>query len=37
MQQPIDQDELGELAAPYQCDADMDATEALLKRHHLSF
>lgn len=37
MSQPIDPDELGELAAPYQCDADMDATQALLARHDLSF
>lgn len=37
MPQPIDPDELGELAAPYQCDADMDATAALLQRHDLRF
>lgn len=37
MPQPIDPDELGELAAPYQCDADMEATQALLQRHDLSF
>lgn len=37
MPQPIDPAELGELAAPYQCDADMDATQALLQRHDLSF
>lgn len=37
MPQPIDPDELGELAAPYQCDADMEATQALLQRHDLNF
>lgn len=37
MEQPIDPNELGELAAPYQCDADMDATQALLQTHDLRF
>lgn len=37
MPQPIDPDVLGELAAPYQCDADMDATSALLERQRLTF
>lgn len=33
----ITPEELGELAAPYECDADMEATEALLATHHLRF
>ena len=33
----ITPDELGELAAPYQCDADLPATEALLQTHGLHF
>lgn len=35
--EPIDPDELGALAAPYQCDADMDATAELLRTHQLHF
>ena len=37
MPQPIDPDELAALAEPYQCDADMRATEALLTTHDLRF
>jgi mannose-6-phosphate isomerase-like protein (cupin superfamily) len=35
--EPIDPDELAELAAPYECDADMAATQDLLARHELAF
>jgi mannose-6-phosphate isomerase-like protein (cupin superfamily) len=37
MPQPIDPAELGALAEPYQCDADMAATEKLLATHALTF
>jgi mannose-6-phosphate isomerase-like protein (cupin superfamily) len=30
-------DELAEMAAPYQCDADLDRTQALIERHSLTF
>lgn len=30
-------EQLGELAAPYQCDADMEATRPLVERHGLHF
>ena len=33
----IDPEELGAMAAPYQCDADMEKTRQLLERHSLSF
>ncbi|MCZ3388315.1 MAG: cupin domain-containing protein [Actinomycetia bacterium] len=35
--EPISSEELGALAEPYQCDADMEATQALLERHGLTF
>jgi len=37
MTQPIDPDELGELAAPYRCDADMERTQQIIERHSLTF
>jgi quercetin dioxygenase-like cupin family protein len=37
MTEQITPEQLGELAAPYQCDADMAATEALLASHDLHF
>jgi len=33
----IDPEELGEMAAPYRCDADMERTQQLMERHSLSF
>jgi mannose-6-phosphate isomerase-like protein (cupin superfamily) len=35
--EPIDPDELAELARPYECDADIEATSALLATHDLRF
>lgn len=33
--EPIDPDELAELARPYECDADIEASSALLATHDL--
>ncbi len=33
----LDPDSLATLAAPYECDADMEATFPLIKRHGLNF
>ena len=33
----IDADELGRVAAPYRCDADMERTQEILARHSLTF
>ena len=35
--EPPTPESLGELAAPYQCDADMEATGAIIERHGLTF
>lgn len=35
--EPPSPEELGEMAAPYQCDADMERTQAIIERHGLSF
>jgi mannose-6-phosphate isomerase-like protein (cupin superfamily) len=35
--EPIDPEELGEMAAPYRCDAGMGRTQQVMERHSLTF
>ncbi|MGK5112032.1 hypothetical protein [Geodermatophilus sp. CPCC 205506] len=37
LEEPPTPEELADMAAPYQCDADPDGTQRILERHGLTF